>query len=70
MNDKQSYIASSCAGKVSFASFTLANSVVTRNRDKFRESRTTYHCQYCHQWHVGTDNGQRAKERYEHRNSK
>ena len=59
------YIASSCDGKVSFASFSLANSVVKRNREKYRESRTTYHCQNCHQWHIGTDNGRDTKERYE-----
>lgn len=61
----ESYIASSCAGKVSFSTFTLANAVVKRNRDKYRESRTTYHCHYCHQWHIGTDNKQETKERYD-----
>lgn len=67
MNDN--YIAASCAGKVSFASFKLANAVVTRNSDKHRDGRTSYHCQYCHQWHVGADNGRQSRERYERRNS-
>ena len=63
MNER--YIQSACAGKVSFATFTLANSVVKRNREKHRESRTSYHCMHCHQWHIGTDNGRDTKERYE-----
>ena len=70
MNDKQNYIASACAGKVSFATFTLANAVIKRNGDKPREGRTSYHCLHCHQWHLGTDNGQRARERYERKSGK
>lgn len=65
MSANPAYIASSCSGKVAFASFTLANAVVTRNRDKYREGRTSYHCQHCQQWHIGSDNGQRARGRHE-----
>ena len=53
-----------CLGKVPFSSFTLANAVVTRNREKHRESRSAYHCLHCHEWHIGTDNGQRARARH------
>lgn len=64
MSANPSYIASACAGKVSFTTYTLANAVVKRNRDKYREGRTSYHCQHCHQWHIGTDNGRETKERH------
>lgn len=55
----------SCLGKVPFSTFTLANSVTTRNREKHREGRSAYHCMHCQQWHIGTDNGQRAKARHD-----
>lgn len=45
---------SSCIGKVPFKTFTLANAVVKRHgRDSRREP---YHCEHCHQWHLGTNN--------------
>ena len=43
---------SSCEGKVAFKTFTLASTAAKRGgREKRRDA---YHCQYCHQWHVGT----------------
>lgn len=55
----------SCIGKVPFSSFTLANAVTKRRRE---QHRSAYHCTHCQQWHIGTDNGQRARGRHD-RNS-
>ncbi len=46
---------SSCVGKVPFENFTLANAVVKRYGND-RMGRMAYHCEHCHQWHVGTNN--------------
>lgn len=38
----------SCIGKVPFASFNLANAVVTRHSNKTTSGRSAYHCGHCH----------------------
>lgn len=60
----------SCLGKVPFSSFTLANAVTTRQHNKHRDGRSAYHCTHCHQWHIGTNSGQRAKDRHDHNQAK
>ena len=42
-----------CVGKVAFPTRAKAQAVATRNSN--RPGRTSYKCNHCHQWHLGTD---------------
>lgn len=46
--------AAACAGKVAFASFTLAD-LVGKRRTAQARGRKPYRCGNCGMWHVGSD---------------
>lgn len=59
----------SCFGKVGITSFSIAQAILKRNGKNHRDGRSAYHCDHCQLWHIGTDNGQRARARNEHKHA-
>lgn len=59
----------SCLGKVGLGSFSIAQAILKRNSKSYRDGRSAYHCEHCQLWHIGTDNGSRAKARNEHKHA-
>lgn len=52
MTPSETYRASACDGKVSFATFTQAKHVAERGTRRGK-SRQIYHCPHCRQFHLG-----------------
>lgn len=53
MPEKHKSVVISCEGKEAFATYALASQVLKRAKVK-KQGGSVYHCEFCHQYHIGS----------------